>query len=76
MCLGVGLLAIHLGNVPLMFVTLFILGGQAMMFITSKLGAIPEIVRSDKISAANGLINMVSMSGIILGCRRRQLALR
>jgi acyl-[acyl-carrier-protein]-phospholipid O-acyltransferase / long-chain-fatty-acid--[acyl-carrier-protein] ligase len=66
--LGLGLLAIHLGNVPLMFVALFILGGQAMMFITSKLGAIPEIVRSDKISAANGLINMVSMSAIILGC--------
>ena len=50
-----------------MFVTLFILGGQAMMFITSKLGAIPEIVRSDKISAANGLINMVSMAAIIIG---------
>jgi acyl-[acyl-carrier-protein]-phospholipid O-acyltransferase / long-chain-fatty-acid--[acyl-carrier-protein] ligase len=66
--LGVGLLAIHTGNVPLMFITLFILGGQAMMFITSKLGAIPEIVRSDKISAANGLMNMVSMTGIILGC--------
>jgi acyl-[acyl-carrier-protein]-phospholipid O-acyltransferase / long-chain-fatty-acid--[acyl-carrier-protein] ligase len=66
--LGLGILAIHIGNVPLMFVTLFILGGQAMMFITSKLGAIPEIVRSDKISAANGLINMVSMTAIILGC--------
>ena len=65
--LGLGLLAIHLGNVPLMFVTLFILGGQAMMFVTSKLGAIPEIVRSDKISAANGLINMVSMTAIIFG---------
>jgi acyl-[acyl-carrier-protein]-phospholipid O-acyltransferase / long-chain-fatty-acid--[acyl-carrier-protein] ligase len=65
--LGLGLLAIHLGNVPLMFIALFILGGQAMMFVTSKLGAIPEIVRSDKIAAANGLINMVSMAGIILG---------
>ena len=38
-----------------------------MMFITSKLGAIPEIVRSEKISAANGLINMVSMAAIIIG---------
>jgi acyl-[acyl-carrier-protein]-phospholipid O-acyltransferase/long-chain-fatty-acid--[acyl-carrier-protein] ligase len=51
-----------------MFVMLFILGGQAMMFITSKLGAIPELVRSDKIATANGLINMVSMVAIILGC--------
>ena len=64
---ALGIAAILLGSVPLMFVILFILGGQAMMFITSKLGAIPEIVRSDKISAANGLINMVSMSAIIFG---------
>ena len=64
---GLGLAAILAGNVPLMFLMLFILGGQAMMFITSKLGAIPEIVRSDKISAANGLINMVSMAAIIIG---------
>ena len=58
--------AILAGSVPLMFVMLFILGVQAAMFITSKLGAIPEIVRSEEISAANGLINMVSMSAIIL----------
>ncbi len=37
------------------------------MFITSKLSAIPELVRSDQISAANGLINMVSMSAMIIG---------
>jgi acyl-[acyl-carrier-protein]-phospholipid O-acyltransferase/long-chain-fatty-acid--[acyl-carrier-protein] ligase len=63
--LGVG--AILLGNMPLMFLVLFLLGGQSAMFITSKLGAIPELVRSRDISAANGLINMVSMSAIILG---------
>jgi acyl-[acyl-carrier-protein]-phospholipid O-acyltransferase / long-chain-fatty-acid--[acyl-carrier-protein] ligase len=65
--IGLGIVAIITSNLPLMFVMLFILGGQAMLFITSKLSAIPEIVRSDKISAANGLINMVSMSAIILG---------
>jgi len=65
--IGLGVTAILIGSVPLMFVILFVLGGQAMMFITSKLGAIPEIVRSDKISSANGLINMVSMTAIILG---------
>ncbi len=64
---SLGIAAVHSGNIPLMFLTLFVLGGQAMMFITSKLGAIPEIVRSGKISAANGLINMVSMAAIILG---------
>jgi acyl-[acyl-carrier-protein]-phospholipid O-acyltransferase/long-chain-fatty-acid--[acyl-carrier-protein] ligase len=64
---ALGVAAILAGSVAGMFAVLFILGGQAMMFITSKLGAIPEIVRSEKISAANGLINMVSMAAIILG---------
>jgi acyl-[acyl-carrier-protein]-phospholipid O-acyltransferase/long-chain-fatty-acid--[acyl-carrier-protein] ligase len=64
---ALGAAAILWGNVPLMFLMLFILGAQAMMFITSKLGAIPEIVRSDKIAAANGLISMVSMAAIIIG---------
>ena len=64
---ALGAAAILMGNVPLMFLMLFILGAQAMMFITSKFSAIPEIVRSDKIAAANGLINMVSMSAIIIG---------
>lgn len=65
--ISLGVLAVVIGNVPLMFLILFILGAQAMMFVTSKLGAIPEIVRSEKISAANGVINMVSMAAIILG---------
>jgi acyl-[acyl-carrier-protein]-phospholipid O-acyltransferase / long-chain-fatty-acid--[acyl-carrier-protein] ligase len=64
---GLGVAAILRGNVPLMFLVLFILGGQATIFVTCKLGAIPEIVRSEKISAANGLINMVSMAAIIIG---------
>jgi acyl-[acyl-carrier-protein]-phospholipid O-acyltransferase/long-chain-fatty-acid--[acyl-carrier-protein] ligase len=64
---SLGVAAILIGSVPLMFVMLFLLGAQATMFITSKLGAIPEIVRSEEISAANGLINMVSMSAIIVG---------
>jgi acyl-[acyl-carrier-protein]-phospholipid O-acyltransferase / long-chain-fatty-acid--[acyl-carrier-protein] ligase len=65
--IGLGVFAIVHGNMILLFLSLFILGGQAMMFITSKFGAIPEIVRQDKISEANGLINMVSMSAIIIG---------
>ncbi len=65
--IGVGATAVHLRNAPVMFLVLFILGGQAMMFITSKFSAIPELVRSEEISKANGLINMVSMAAIILG---------
>jgi acyl-[acyl-carrier-protein]-phospholipid O-acyltransferase/long-chain-fatty-acid--[acyl-carrier-protein] ligase len=65
--IGLGIASILLGSVWCMFVMLFILGTQAAMFITAKLGAIPEIVRSDKIAAANGVINMVSMAAIIIG---------
>jgi len=63
-----GIVAILAGNAYLMFVVLFLLGGQSALFITSKLGAIPEIVRGEKISAANGIIGMASMAAIILGC--------
>jgi acyl-[acyl-carrier-protein]-phospholipid O-acyltransferase / long-chain-fatty-acid--[acyl-carrier-protein] ligase len=65
--IGFGIAAICLGNILLMFCALFILGIQAMMYGTAKLGAIPEIVRSDTISAANGLINMGSMGAMIIG---------
>jgi acyl-[acyl-carrier-protein]-phospholipid O-acyltransferase / long-chain-fatty-acid--[acyl-carrier-protein] ligase len=65
--IALGVRAIYIGSVPWMFIALFILGGQAMMFITSKLGAIPELVRSEKLATANGLINMVSMAAIITG---------
>lgn len=64
---ALGIYAIASGNMLLMLASLFILGGQATMFVTSKLGAIPELVRSEKISEANGLINMASMSAMILG---------
>ena len=43
--LALGVASILLGNAYLMFLVLFLLGGQATMFATSKLGAIPEFVR-------------------------------
>jgi acyl-[acyl-carrier-protein]-phospholipid O-acyltransferase/long-chain-fatty-acid--[acyl-carrier-protein] ligase len=62
-----GIASIHIGNVYLMFLTVFLLGTQAAIFATSKLGAIPEIVRGDQLSLANGIISMASMVAIILG---------
>jgi len=64
---SLGITAILLQNAYLMFLVLFMLGGQSTFFITSKLGAIPELVPSTKIAAANGIINMASMMAIILG---------
>ena len=51
-----GIASILLGNLTLMFVVLALMGAQAALFSPAKMGSIPELVRSDRISAANGLI--------------------
>jgi acyl-[acyl-carrier-protein]-phospholipid O-acyltransferase/long-chain-fatty-acid--[acyl-carrier-protein] ligase len=65
MILGVAVI-LH-GNVWLMFFTLFLMGGHSAIFGPSKYGSIPEIVRADRISAANGLIGMTTIMAIVLG---------
>lgn len=65
LCLGIA--AILLQNIYVMFIVLFLLGGQSSIFITSKMGVIPEMFGSKKIAAANGVINMASMAAIIIG---------
>ncbi len=62
-----GVFVILNGNVWLMFFTLFLMGSHSAIFGPSKYGSIPEIVRSDRISAANGLIGMTTILAIILG---------
>ena len=65
MILGVAVI-LH-GNVWLMFFTLFLMGSHSAIFGPAKYGSIPEIVRSDRISAANGLIGMTTIMAIIFG---------
>ncbi|MGA2059295.1 MAG: MFS transporter [Thermoguttaceae bacterium] len=65
MLLGVAVI-LH-GNVWLMFFTLFLMGGHSAIFGPSKYGSIPEIVRSDRLSAANGLVGMTTIMAIVLG---------
>ncbi|MGA2797862.1 MAG: MFS transporter [Thermoguttaceae bacterium] len=62
-----GVIVILYGNVWLMFFTLFLMGSHSAIFGPSKYGSIPEIVRSDRISAANGLIGMTTIMAIIFG---------
>jgi acyl-[acyl-carrier-protein]-phospholipid O-acyltransferase/long-chain-fatty-acid--[acyl-carrier-protein] ligase len=62
-----GVLVILSGNLYVMLVVLFLMGAQSAMFSPSKYGSIPEIVREDRISAANGVIGMTTMVAIILG---------
>ncbi len=62
-----GIVAILSGNVVWMLVVLFAMGTQSAIFSPSKFGSIPEIVRHDRISAANGWIGMSTMAAVILG---------
>ncbi len=65
--MALGIVVILSGNIYLMLVVLFLMGAQSTMFSPSKYGSIPEIVRPEYISSANGLIGMTTMVACILG---------
>ncbi len=62
-----GAAAILSGNVWAMFAVLFVMGGQSAFFSPSKYGSIPELVRTEHISSANGWIGMTTFMAIIGG---------
>lgn len=62
-----GVLAILSGSIVFMLAVLFLMGTQSALFSPAKYGSIPEIVRHDRISAANGWIGMTTMLAVILG---------
>ena len=62
-----GIVAILSGSISLMLTVLFFMGAQSAIFSPSKFGCIPEIVRHDRISAANGWVGMTTMFAVILG---------
>jgi len=62
-----GTFAILSGNVWAMFVVLFLMGAQSAFFSPSKYGSIPEIVRTEHISSANGWVGMTTFMAIIGG---------
>jgi len=62
-----GVVAIWYGDIYVLFAVLFLMGSQSAMFGPSKYGSIPEIVRPDRISAANGIIGMTTILAIIAG---------
>ena len=62
-----GILVILSGNLYIMLLVLFLMGAQSAIFSPSKYSSIPELVRPDRISAANGVIGMTAMFGIVGG---------
>lgn len=64
---ALGIWSIQMANVPMMFFVLFLIGTQAALIGTAKLGIIPEIVRKADISAANGWSGLATLVGVIAG---------
>ena len=56
-----GIASILQGNIYLMFGVLTLMGAQAALFSPAKMSSIPEIVRADRLSAANGLIGLTTI---------------
>ncbi|MBF0408232.1 MAG: MFS transporter [Candidatus Riflebacteria bacterium] len=62
-----GLYAISMGGIWPAIIILFFLGVQSTYFGPSKYGIIPELVPEKWLSWANGIIELTTFSGIILG---------
>lgn len=62
-----GVWGIWIQNAPFMFVVVGLMGSQSALFSPSKYGVIPELVRSRSVPAANGLIGLSTVLGIVLG---------
>jgi len=65
--MSLGMATILWGNLYGMFVMVALMGAQSALFSPAKLGAIPELVRTDKISKANGIFGLVTVLAIVGG---------
>lgn len=61
------LVAILIGNAYLLFFTVAIMGGQSALMGPAKLGSIPEMLRPEKISSANGVIGLTTVVATVAG---------
>ncbi len=62
-----GLFALWSGRIEYMLVTLFLMAVHSTFFSPAKYGIIPEMLPSEELSRANGLLEMSTFLAIILG---------
>jgi acyl-[acyl-carrier-protein]-phospholipid O-acyltransferase / long-chain-fatty-acid--[acyl-carrier-protein] ligase len=62
-----GVTAIVWGSLTMLFFVVALMGAQSALFSPSKMGCIPEILPARKISAANGLFGLMTVSATVLG---------
>ncbi len=65
MAMGAG--AILSGSVTLLFVVVALMGAQSALLSPAKLGALPEIVRGDRLSVANGVMGLCTIVACAVG---------
>lgn len=62
-----GALALWQRSLAGLGVVLALLGCQSALYSPAKLGGIPEMLRADRIPAANGLMGLVTVAGTVIG---------
>jgi acyl-[acyl-carrier-protein]-phospholipid O-acyltransferase/long-chain-fatty-acid--[acyl-carrier-protein] ligase len=65
--MALAIVAILVGDIYFMFVVVALIGSQAALFGPAKLGSIPEMLSSSKISSANGLIGLTTVIAVVIG---------
>jgi acyl-[acyl-carrier-protein]-phospholipid O-acyltransferase/long-chain-fatty-acid--[acyl-carrier-protein] ligase len=65
--MGLGILAIYTESLVFLFVVVAVMGAQSAIFSPSKLGCIPELLKPEKISAANGLFGLTTVGATVVG---------
>jgi acyl-[acyl-carrier-protein]-phospholipid O-acyltransferase/long-chain-fatty-acid--[acyl-carrier-protein] ligase len=61
------LVALATQNLSLQLVSICLMGAQSALFAASKYGSLPELVPDEKLSWANGIIEMLTFLAAILG---------
>ncbi len=62
-----GVLAVLLGSIHLLFAVVMLMGAQAALFAPSKYGSIAEILRPEKLTKGNGLMGLVTIVSSAVG---------
>lgn len=62
-----GLAAFFTSSIPLMLVVLFLMALHSTLFSPAKYGIVPEMLPSEQLSRANGLLEMTTFVAIVVG---------
>lgn len=65
--MALAIIVILYGKVEMMFLVVALIGTQAALFGPAKLGSIPEMLKPTKISSANGVIGLTTVTATVIG---------